>query len=135
MKNRDTEMRELVSKLGTPPWFRYSTGGPYHSVMPNETGEAIISKGKDAVPYLIDRLDESTLDETIYILECLTQLRAPEARERVLQLKKDVDEGRKFPPAERDRSLEYQIAKYFWGVFGETGHRFDFTMPRAPDAE
>lgn len=117
---RHEKSDELIAALRGLRLDGVSRGGPYVGVEPNRTTQQIVARGSAIVPALIERLDSDTikLNEAIYIVFCLRELKATQAEHSVRHLKDALDRGRRFPG--RDMTLDMQIRYYLrdaeaWG--------------------
>jgi hypothetical protein len=107
---RDWEL--LVDQLATTELVGISVGGPYVGIGDNAITTKIVAQGPPIIPYLVARLDNSNLNQTIYILFCLRQLEAVTAVPTVRQLQAAILRRARFADIERDYTLEMQV-KYF----------------------
>jgi len=115
--NQDERALErLLDKLPNRVVTGDSFGGPYVGVGHNDVTKAIVAYGQKAVPHLLDRLQTSNVDETIFIVFCLRELRATAAREAVDKLRQDLKRAKRFAGVQRDFTLEVQIDYFLANV-------------------
>lgn len=72
-----------------------SYGGPYIGVVPNQVTRKIVKHGKAAIPVLLARLTTAELNESIFIVLCLHELKAKEATAAIKSLEKDLQARKK----------------------------------------
>src|SRR5262249_11255006 len=108
----DPQMDELLAKLTGMEVEGGGFGGPYIGVVHNETTREIVGRGKKVIPHLLKRLDSSGYDESVYIVFCLWELRAAEAKTKIVQLQRDLKEGKRFSQELHDLTLEMEIEHY-----------------------
>jgi hypothetical protein len=85
--------------------------GPSMGIRANAATRAVVKRGPGIVPDLIYALDHSSWRQSVWIVFCLTELRASSARERILQLREEIDQGR-FDSEPRDLTLDAGIRGY-----------------------
>jgi hypothetical protein len=102
---------ELIGALNQPvigPMMGPSTG-----IRANAATRAVVKRGRGIVPDLIYALEHSSWRQSVWIVFCLTELRASSARERVLKLRDEIDQGRFTKENERhDFTLDVWIRCY-----------------------
>jgi hypothetical protein len=103
------EYAALFEKLKTIEVEGISFGGPYVGVGHNATTKAIVEKGRPVIPFLIKRLDKSGVNESIWIVFCLRELKAKEASPAINDLKRQLEAKERFSNIRRDFTLEMQI--------------------------
>jgi hypothetical protein len=89
-----------------------SLGGPYLGIVHNDVTKSIVDQGSQIIPVLVKRLDSSGYDESAYIVFCLRELRARSAIDKIVELEKSLDEGKRFVETPHDLTLKMQI-KFF----------------------
>jgi hypothetical protein len=87
-------------------------GGPYVGITPNPFTDAIVREGTKAVPFILDRLETSDLGETIFLVFCLRELRAKEAKTAIGRLQR----SERFAGQRKDLTLDMQIQFYLRDV-------------------
>jgi hypothetical protein len=109
---RDSETEQLLNKLRRLRVEGPGRGGPFVGIQHNPVTRQIVAKGRAVVPLLVKRLEsgDAALNEAIYIVFCLRQLKATEAQAAVRALKRELDSGHRFPG--RDMTLDMQITYY-----------------------
>jgi hypothetical protein len=85
--------------------------GPSMGITANPATRAVVKRGPGIVPDLIYALDHSSWRQSVWIVFCLRELRASAARERILQLREEIDQGR-FDSEPRDLTLKASIVGY-----------------------
>ena len=86
-----------------------SFGGPYVGVDHNHVTRDIVAFGPSAIPALVDRLKKSDVDETIFIVFCLSELQARSAKDQIIALNRSLKERQRFSGVRRDLTLDVQI--------------------------
>ena len=71
----------------------------------------VVSKGEAIVPYLLRRMDSSAFDETVLIVFCLREIKTCAAKEKVLELRKALEGGKRFPGVSHHHLL-VEIRRY-----------------------
>jgi hypothetical protein len=84
-------------------------GGPSVGLVHNKTTRQIVSKGGRIIPYLIQRLDSSGYDESVYIVFCLHELKAKKAKKKILEVDKALKELKRFTDKPHDLTLKNEI--------------------------
>ena len=105
MSDDSRQIDELIDRLKGLDLEGPSLGGPYVGVMHNDVTKAILAEGERIIPSLIRRLGTAGLNEAIYIVFCLRELRAKSAEQAVRGLA-DPD---RFKNTKRDLTLDMQI--------------------------
>lgn len=105
MATSDTHQQCLINKLDELTIDGPGRGGPYTGVQHNKITEEIVAAGKEIVPLLIDNLEQGSLVKTIFIIFCLHELKAKEAKPYIERLAL----SKRFANVERDMTLEMQI--------------------------
>jgi hypothetical protein len=109
--NGDGADAKLIEALRNVPVNGPSLGAPAQGLSTNAATEAIVQKGPVIIPTLISALDHSSWTQTVWIVFCLDQLRATGARERILKLQREIDNGR-FANEHHDLTLQAIIQAY-----------------------
>lgn len=107
----DDANAELVEALKDVPVKGPSAGGPVQGLYTNAVTQAVVEKGQVIIPTLISALDHSSWTQSVWIVFCLKQLRAAEAKDRILKLQREIDNGR-FANQPHDLTLEAIIQGY-----------------------
>jgi hypothetical protein len=105
-------MENLFERLKKLKITGVGLGGPYLYIGHNDVTKSVIAEGSRIIPVLVKRLDSSGYDESAYIVFCLRELRAKSALDKILELEKSLDEGKRFTQAPHDLTLKMQI-KFF----------------------
>jgi hypothetical protein len=105
---RNLTIRLLESLNGEAP-DGASFGGPYVGVEHTEATRRIVQQGRSVVPILVNRLGTSGLNETIYIVFCLRELKACDAKTAVQILQQQIQKKERFRNVRRDLTLEMQV--------------------------
>jgi len=104
---------ELIRNLRIHPLTRGpSAGGPVWGILPDEVTGAIIAQGRPIVPRLIDELSHSNWAESVYIVYCLRELKAKNARPNVLELQRQLESGDRFANEQKNYTLDVLIRTY-----------------------
>ncbi|MGH7980278.1 MAG: hypothetical protein ACREE6_12965 [Limisphaerales bacterium] len=111
----DQANAELVAALVHVPVKGPSLGAPVQGLSKNPATEAVVEKGPAIIPTLISALDHSSWSQTVWIVFCLKQMRATEAKERILRLQKEIDNGR-FASQPHDLTLQAGIQGYLSAI-------------------
>jgi hypothetical protein len=91
--------------------------GPVTAISANSTTDAVVHEGAAIVPALVAALDHSSYSQTVWVVFCLTELRATSAKARVIKLKDEEEHGR-FAAEPHDLTLTFEIKNYL-RVVGE----------------
>jgi hypothetical protein len=116
--NVKTDEESLIDRLGELKVEGYSASGPYVAVGGNQITKQIISKGSTMVPRLLKRLAKSDYNESVFIVFCLRELRARDARDHILRVHRQLVRRERFKEP-HDLTLEMQI-RYFLADIGES---------------
>ena len=108
MTNRKNYRDRLIAKLSKLKIKGPSRGGPYVGIQHNRVTRSIVAEGEEIVPLLLNKLKNANITETIYIIFCLRELHARNAKEIIQQLHL----SHRFKGIKKDMTLEMQI-KYF----------------------
>ena len=108
MQDKEEYIRSLLDKLSTLEIEGASFGGPYVGVMHNDVTRALVAEGEKIIPYLIERLKTSNLNETIFIVFMLRELRAKGAKQAI----EELQSSKRFEGQSKDMTLDMQI-NYF----------------------
>ncbi len=87
-------------------------GGPFLGVVHNEVTRELLAEGMGIVPLLLERIGSSELDETIFLVFLLRELRSINAKGAIEKL---LDSPR-FRGKPRDLTLEMQVQFYLRDV-------------------
>ncbi len=90
--------------------------GPSTGITDNEMTRAVVRQGSEIVPVLVSALDDSTWNQSVWILFCLRKLKAPEAKARILQLERELQQGARFSEEPHNLTLDVQISTYLADV-------------------
>ena len=101
---------KLVEALADLPLSGMNVG-PVRAIGANRVTDAVVREGVAIVPMLASALDHSSYDQTVWIVFCLTELRATPAKARVIKLKHEEEHGR-FAAELHDFTLEFEIKNY-----------------------
>jgi hypothetical protein len=118
-----SENIKLVDALKALPVTGASIG-PETGITSNSTTTNIVSKGKVIVPVLVSALDNNSWTQDVWIVFCLRQMRAPDAKDRLLKLQNEIKNGR-FWNQGYDFTLQTEIQSYL-----ETVGDFTNTQPQ-----
>jgi hypothetical protein len=105
MPGKEKQFAELADRLKTLPVEGPSLGGPYVGITPNAATQAIVAQGQAIIPTLVQRLGDCTLNEAIYIVFCLHELHARNAKADIRRLQA----SHRFDHVTRDLTLDMQI--------------------------
>ncbi len=112
VQDKKTEhLQKLVAALNNVPVTGASIG-PYTGISDNDSTRAVVHEGRDIVPFLVSALDHSSWSQSVWIVFCLRELRAVSAKDRVLQLKKELENGTRFSSEAHNFTLNVQIRAY-----------------------
>lgn len=109
MPNTNQNIRELIDQLKTLELEGPSRGGPYVGILHNDVTRAIVAEGDKIIRALLERLETSSLSETIFIVFCLRELHAKSAKHSLEQLQR----SNRFQDVEKDLTLDMQL-QFFW---------------------
>jgi hypothetical protein len=115
-KKDDEDIHTILKKLRLMKIKGIMLGGPSVGLVHNKTTKQIVSKGDRMIPYLIQRLDSSGYDETVYIVFCLHELKAKSAKKRILEVDKALKESKRFTEKPHDLTLKNEIEFYLQEV-------------------
>ena len=106
------EVDDLIENLRNHPLTDgFSAGGPYWGIGKDDVTRPIIARGMAIVPRLVGELPHSSWAESVYIVFCLSELKAKSAKANVLELQAQVKSGR-FAHEGRNFTLDMQITYY-----------------------
>ncbi|HEV3303349.1 MAG TPA: hypothetical protein VG055_27095 [Planctomycetaceae bacterium] len=109
--DKDHDRRaKLVEALADLPLSGMNVG-PVRAIGANRVTDAVVCEGAAIVPMLASALDRSSYGQTVWIVFCLTELRATPAKARVIKLKHEEEHGR-FAAELHDFTLEFEIKNY-----------------------
>lgn len=108
MNNRNVQRVESLKEIPVDG----AMIGPAKGLSPNATTHAVVEQGGAIIPTLLSALDTSSWSQTVWIMFCLKEMKATEAKARVLKLLEEIHQGR-FSNEPRDLTLETLIRGYF----------------------
>lgn len=99
---------ELVAALGQIP----VTGpiiGPAHGLSDNAATKAVVAEGPSIIPELTSALDHSTWKQSVWIVYCLRELHAKNAKDSILKLEHEEESNIRFENGQHDLTLYAEI--------------------------
>ena len=107
---------EKLSKLRLADEATASLGGPWVVINHNDVTRAVVAKGRPIIPRLLKRLDVCDYDEAVFVVFCLRQLHAKEAKNKIIELQESLKKGERIDKKGRDLTLDVNIIFYLRDV-------------------
>jgi len=108
---QERNFMKLIEALRDVPVKGPSFGAPVRSVSANSATQAVVREGPAIVPALIAALDHSSWNHSVWIVFCLRELRARDAKARIIRLK-DEEWSARFASEPHDLTLDMLIETY-----------------------
>ena len=102
----------LLDALKQLPLQGPSRGGPYVGLQANEATKAVVAQGKAIVPLIVERLRQAGDVEAAWLVFCLRELKAVEAREAVETLQTAIASGKQYAGVNRTLTVDLQLQYY-----------------------